>query len=162
MNYIKKTFITFLILVTCFTFVAVPASAKTKIPRNGKYIDAQGHIYIMKHGKPRTGWFTYHGKRYYGHKTSSLSYPKGSVTTDAIRIKNNKMYYFGHDGKKQTKSSRYITLNRHSTSIKYLTAGRMTRYNANKRTYQWLNPNSGRWEDTGMLCLPYGSIDFQK
>ena len=164
MKTLKKYLFKILICtLLCTMIFAVPTFAKrSKVPRNGKYIDPAGHIYIMRHGRPRTGHFKYHGKWYYGHKTSSSSYPKGSCTADALRIRHGKMYYFKSNGQKQTKSSRYITLNRHSTSVKYLTAGRMSRYNANRRCYQWLNPNSGRWEDTGMLCYPYGSIDWQK
>ena len=164
MKTLKKYLFKILICtLLCTMILAIPAFAKrSKVPRNGKYIDPTGHIYIMKHGKPRTGYFTFPGKTYYGHKTSSSSYPKGSCTADALIIRHGKMYYFKSNGQKQTKSSRYITLNRHSTSVKYLTAGRMSRYNANRHCYQWLNPNSGRWEDTGMLCYPYGSIDWQK
>jgi len=156
----KKLVIAALCMMMVVAFFATSVSAK---PKNGRWTDPKtGHVYIMKNGKPRTGYFKYHGKTYYGHKTSSSSYPKGSCTTDALRIRHGKMYYFKSNGQKQTKSSRYIKLNHHSTSVKYLTAGRMSRYNANRRCYQWLNPNSGRWEDTGMACYPYGSIDWQK
>ena len=137
----KKLVIATLCAIMVVAFFATSVSAK---PKNGRWIDPKtGHVYIMKNGKPS-------------------SYPKGSCTTDALRIRHGKMYYFKSNGQKQTKSSRYIKLNRHSTSVKYLTAGRMSRYNANRRCYQWLNPNSGRWEDTGMACYPYGSIDWQK
>lgn len=146
-----------IILILC---MGIPVSARA--PRNGKYIDRQGHVYIMRHGKPRTGYFHYKGRLYYGHRTSSSSYPKGSCTTDALRMRNGKLYYFGHDGKKQTKSSRYLQLNRHSTSVRYLVTGRMTRYNVKHRRYQWLNPNTGRWEDVGMECMPYGAMDLQR
>lgn len=149
--------ITFLVILT-----AIPVSAK--VPRNGKYTDAQGHIYIMKHGKPRTGWFKYHGKWYYGHKTSSPSYPKGSVTTDAFRIRGSRIYYFQHNGKKMEHSSRYIYLRRGGTSVKYIyygDTGARWRYNARAHRYQYLHPRTGKWEDLGMQCWPDGQIDEQ-
>ena len=148
-----------IILILC---MGIPASART--PRNGRYIDRTGHIYIMRNGKPRTGWFKYHGKTYYGHKTSSPSYPKGSVTTDAFRIRNNKIYYFKHNGQKMTHSSKYIELRRGGTSVKYIyygDTGARWRYNAKVHRYQVWNPGTGRYEDIGMQVWPDGSIDAQ-
>lgn len=142
----------------------VRADAKST-PRNGRTQDAQGNIYIYKHGKLQTGWFIYHKKRYYGHKTKSRLYPKGAVARNTYRVKNGKMYYFGDDGSKQTRSSKYITLNRHSTSVHYIHApgheSRRYRYNANHKRYQYLT-DSGKWKDTGMQIWPYGWIDWQE
>lgn len=160
---VAKLILIVAILLIMATFAAVLAEAKT--PRNGKRMDAQGNIYIYKHGKLKTGWFTYHGKRYYGHKTKSACYPVGSVTQQGFRLKNGKMYYFGRGGAKLTHNDRYIGLNRHSTSVHYIYApgmgGRRYRYNANRRRYQYLT-NSGRWIDTGNQCYPYGMMDFQE
>lgn len=144
------------------TAVAITAEAKT--PRNGKYADKAGHIYILRHGKPRTGWFRYHGKLYYGHKTSSTSYPKGSVTTDAFRIRNGRLYYMQHDGRKMTHSSEFIKLRKGGTSVRYIyfaDEGSRWRYNARLHRYQSKDPGTGRWEDVGMQCWPYGQIDAQ-
>ena len=148
------------ILLAVFLFAAVVEAA----PRNGRVTDNAGNTYVYKHGKLQTGWFTYHGKRYYGHKTKSRLYPKGAICKNAYRVKNGKMYYFGDDGAKQTRSSRYITLNKHSTSVHYIHAPGMIRryrYNANHRRYQYLN-DKGKWKDTGMQCWPYGMIDWQE
>lgn len=93
----KKKFA--LMLILALIICTMPVIAKTKIPRNGKYIDKYGHIYIMRNGKPRTGHFKYHGKWYYGHKTSSPDYPKGSCTAGDMRVENgNKWYAYGTDG----------------------------------------------------------------
>ncbi len=143
--------------------LASPVMAKT--PRNGKVQDSQGNEYIYKHGKLKTGWFTYHGKRYYGYKTSTKSHPRGSLCKNAYRVKNNKLYYFGPTGAKQTRDSRYITLNRHSTSVHYIYAPGMIRrwrYNANHKREQYLT-DSGKWVDLeGMQYWPEGLIDRQR
>lgn len=88
-----------LILAMLAAMMTISVSAKTRIPRNGKYIDAAGHIYIMRHGKPRLGHFRYKGRLYYGHRTSSATYPKGSCTAGDMRIeKGNRWYAYGTDG----------------------------------------------------------------
>lgn len=152
-------------IVYCALFCSIMAEAKsTTPPKNGRYEDAQGNLYIYRHGKPRTGWFSYKGKRYYGYKSNSRMHPKGSVARDVYRVKNNKLYYFGHSGAKQTRDSRYITLNRHSTSVHYIYAPGMIRryrYNVNHKRYQYLN-DAGRWEDVGMQCWPEGMVDWQR
>ena len=85
------------ILLILVALLAIPAEAKA--PRNGKYYDAQGHIFIMRHGKPRTGHFKYKGKWYYGHKTSTKKYPKGSCTAGDMRVeRGNKWYAYHYDG----------------------------------------------------------------
>jgi hypothetical protein len=153
----KKKMILMLILALLICTLPVMA----KVPRNGKHIDREGNVFIMRHGKPRTGWFRYHGKWYYGHRTNSRLYPKGSCTAGEFRFKGRKLYYFNNDGTKLTHSTEFIALNRHSTSVKYIRSGRMTRYNVKRRRYQWLNPNTRKWQDLGMQCLPYGSLDEQ-
>lgn len=89
----KKLIVTALCVLMIAAFFATSVTAKSKAPRNSKYIDKAGHVYIMKHGKPRTGYFKYHGKYYYGHKTSSKKYPKGSVTQGQFRIKSPGKWY---------------------------------------------------------------------
>lgn len=164
----KKRIIAVLIMVIMVALLvgavtATTASAKT--PRNGKVMDSQGNIYIYKHGKLQTGWFKYHGKTYYGHKTKSACYPKGSVARNTYRVRHGRMYYMKNSGAKQTKDSKYITLNRHRTSVHYIYApglqNRGYRYNANRKRFQYLD-GKGKWKDTGMQCYPVGMIDFQE
>ena len=153
-----------LLLVVIMMIVAVtPAYAKT--PRNGKVMDSQGNIYIYKHGKLQTGWFKYHGQTYYGHKTKSACYPKGAVARNTYRVRHGRMYYMKNSGAKQTKDSKYITLNRHRTSVHYIYApglqNRGYRYNANHKRFQYLD-GKGKWRDTGMQVWPEGMIDWQE
>ena len=92
-----KRFTVALTLVLILALLAVPAQAKA--PRNGKYIDKYGNIFIMKDGKPRTGHFRYKGKWYYGHKTDDGPYWKGSCTAGEMRVeRGNKWYAYGLDG----------------------------------------------------------------
>ncbi len=139
----------------------VMAQAKDAPPRNGRYEDAAGNIYIYKHGEPRKGWFTYHGRRYYGHESNSCVYPAGSVTRDAFRIKNGRLYYFKGDGTKQTKRSENIILNHNSTSVRYIKMPGPVPYRFNVRLRRYQYKTGGRWKDTGMQCWPYGQIDWQ-
>lgn len=141
----------------------VRADAKST-HRNGKVTDAQGNTYIYKNGKLKTGWFTWKGNRYYAHKTKSRMYPRGSICKNTYRVKNGKMYYFGQDGSKQTKSSRYITINKRGTSVHYIHAPGMIRryrYNCNRHRYQYLD-DKGKWINDGEKCWPEGMIDWQE
>ena len=160
----KKLIITALCVIMIVSTFAVSTFAKSSVPRNGRYIDSQGYIYIMKHGKPRTGWFKYHGKVYYGHKTKSACYPKGSVAQNTFRVKHNRMYYFNDKGEKITKSTRYIGLRKGRTSVHYvyMPGSRWERYNAKHRRFQYLDRRTGKWRDIGMQCYPYGWIDWQE
>lgn len=160
----KKLVITALCVIMVVSTFAVSTFAKSSVPRNGRYIDSQGYIYIMKHGKPRTGWFKYHGKVYYGHKTKSACYPKGSVAQNTFRVKHNRMYYFNDKGEKITKSTRYIGLRKGRTSVHYvyMPGSRWERYNAKHRRFQYLDRRTGKWRDIGMQCWPYGWIDWQE
>ena len=95
---ISIMFMVMFIIAACFT----PA-AEAKAPRDGKHV-IDGYVYIFKDGKPRTGHFKYHGKWYYGHKTESPTYPKGSCTANDMRVeKGNKWYAYGADGAMVTK-----------------------------------------------------------
>ncbi len=142
-------------------FFLGPVTAEAK-ERRTMVTDANGDSYGYKDGELRTGWFTYHGKRYYGHKTGSDSYPIGSVTKRGYRTKNNKLYYFTETGAKLTRNTRYIKLNHHSTSVHYiyLPGEDDLRYNANRHRYQY--KENGRWWDVGMQCWPYALIDWQE
>lgn len=78
----KKIFI----IAMCMMMIVGSSLTVNAKPRTGKYVDAQGHIYIYdKNGRPKTGYFTYRGKHYYGHKTSTKKYPKGSVTVSLVK-----------------------------------------------------------------------------
>lgn len=124
--------------------------------------DCRGDSYVYSAGKMRKGWLTYKGKRYYAHHTGSESYPEGSVTKNAFRVKNGKLYFFDASGAKITHSTKYIILNRKGTSVHYiLTPGDPDyRYNANRHIYQ-IRKN-GHWERTGGRCYPVGLIDWQR
>lgn len=160
----KVSFITAATLAFMVAVLLVCMVTEAKTPRNGRTRDAQGNIYIYKHGKLQTGWFKYHGKTYYGHKTKSACYPKGSVARNTYRVRNGRMYYLTDTGAKLTKDSRYIGLYKHHTSVHYIYApgmgGRRYRYNAGHRRYQYLQDN-GKWTDTGNQCWPWGMIDWQ-
>lgn len=158
----------FMVLVVAMMIIMAVLPGRTitvqaKTPRNGKTRDAQGDIYIYKHGKLQTGWFTYHGKRYYAHKTKSASYKVGSVTRNAYRIdKNGKWYYFGSTGAMQTKDSHYIDIRSRDKSVRGIKipgTGGKCRYNTARQRYQ--EKVGGKWHDVGMQCLPYGLIDHQ-
>lgn len=157
-----------LVLVGALAILAVALlltiTVQAKTPHNGRVKDAQGNIYIYKHGKMQTGWFRYHGKTYYGHKTKSRMYPRGSVACNTYRVKNGRMYYMGNSGARQTKNSHYIKLNKCSKSVHYIIMpgmGAVYRYNANHRRYQY-RTKGGKWVDVGMQCYPVGMIDFQE
>lgn len=145
-----------------------------KVPRNGKYIDAQGHIYIMRHGKPRTGYFTYHGKKYYGHKTGSMVYPKGSVTAGDMRIRNGKWYAYGVDGaritkdvyvrKGRTKKILQLDIRHRNGTVRYIygtARGNLgSRYSTKLGRMQYYE--GGSWHDVeGMPFYP-GYVDMQR
>ena len=143
----------------------IDAHAKTKhtVMVSG---DWQGNIYIEKDGKQMCGWFKIGNKTYYGHKTKSYSYPKGSLCTRAYRVNNGKMYYFDENGVMVTKDTAkmpHVSFNKDG-SVHYIYAPGMIRryrYNANRKRYQYLTDN-GKWVDDGMQCYPEGMIDWQE
>lgn len=148
------------LLLTIFMFAMV-TEAKTSTGIMGT--DAGGRIFST-----HTGYFTVRGKTYYAHKTSSRMYKKGELLTNGYRVRNGKLYYFGHDGAMITRktsrnrSTRYIDFNRDGSVHYIYPAGRGTkkeRYNANHRRYQV--KRHGKWKDTGMQVWPYGLIDHQ-
>ena len=128
--------------------------------------DWQGNLYIEKDCKQMRGWFKIGNKTYYGHKTKSYSYPRGSLCTRAYRVKNGKMYYFDENGVMVTKNTPKmpnVTFNKNG-SVHYIYSNGMIRryrYNANRKRYQYLN-DDGKWIDIGMQCYPYGMIDWQE
>ena len=174
-NIKKKIFSIFLIACCIFTCLT-PTYAKTKthIPRNGKYIDAHGYIYIMKNGKPRTGYFKYKGNWYYGHRIKGR-YPKGSVTQGEIRRKDSHCWYaYGDDGKrinydwyakKGKKRILELDIRRKDHTVRAIygvsrcTLG--TRYNTKDMRMQYCDEN-GKWRFIeGMPFLPE-YVDTQK
>lgn len=93
-------------LIVLIMLAGMLVTAEAKAPRDGKYIDKEGHIFIMKNGKPRTGYFSYKGKWYYGHGHNSRKYPRGSVTTGELRITSTGRWYaFASDGTMVTKDT---------------------------------------------------------
>ncbi len=158
----KKLVIAALCIIMIVSIFGVSTFAKSSVPRNGRYIDGQGCVYIMKHGKPRTGWFKYHGKTYYGHKTESACYPKGSVSQNTFRVKHGRMYFFNNKGEKITRDIDYVKLRHHRTSVHYvlIPGTPWMRYNAKHKRYQYLR--GSKWCDVGMQCYPNGWIDWQK
>lgn len=161
-----------LALIVALIICTMPVMAK--VPRNGKYIDAQGHIYIMRHGKPRTGYFTYHGKKYYGHKTGSLVYPKGSVTAGDMRIRNGKWYAYGVDGarinkdlyvRKGRKKILQLDIRHRDHTVRYIygtARGNLgSRYSTKLGRMQYMD-DKGKWHDVeGMPFYP-GYVDMQR
>lgn len=160
-----------LALIVALIICTMPVMAK--VPRNGKYIDAQGHIYIMRHGKPRTGYFTYHGKKYYGHKTGTKVYPKGSVTAGDMRIKNGKWYAYGVDGarinkdlyvRKGRKKILQLDIRHRDHTVRYIygtARGNLgSRYSTRLGRMQYYE--DGSWHDVeGMPFYP-GYVDMQR
>ncbi len=91
-------------MFVCVLCLAMTVQAKA--PANGKYMDKEGHIFIMKNGKPQKGYFKYRGKWYYGHGHASKKYPRGSVTTGELRITSTGRWYaFASDGTMITKDT---------------------------------------------------------
>ena len=171
----KKLVIAALCVIMVVATFAVSTSAKSSVPRNGKWIDRQGHVYIMKHGKPRTGYFTYHGKHYYGHKTNSKKYPKGSVTTGQFRIRSgNKWYAYNTRGIRYEKDH-YIRWGRFKKrpdlkirkdhTVKYvycITSTSYKRYSTKELRMQE-ETTFGKWRTIeGMQFIPYGWVDYQR
>ena len=163
-------------LICLITVALTVTTAEAKVPRNGRYTDAAGHIYIMSHGKPKTGYFRYHGAWYYGHKTSTAKYPRGSVTTGEMRIRSdNRWFAYGSDGKRINKDQ-YVRKSRtrkilqldirsrdHSVRYVYQTATtrRGYRYNTQRKRWQQMD-DSGKWVDYGHQVIPLGWVDSQK
>ena len=173
-NY-KRIIIVALCMIMMTASLSITANAKSGIPRNGRYMDSQGHIYIMKHGKPRTGYFTYHGKHYYGHKTNSKKYPKGSVTRGQFRIRSgNRWYAYSVRGTRYEKDH-YIRWGRFKIrpdlkirkdhTVKYvycITSTSYMRYSTKELRMQE-ETTFGKWRTIeGMQFIPYGWVDYQR
>lgn len=138
--------------------MAVPVQAKGL---SGKVVDPDENIYIVDDGRVQTGCIVYKGSMYYAHITASKGIPKGSLTVNAYRIIDGKVYFFNRKGAAIVKSTRYIKLNRDG-SVKIIAipgAGGKKRYNCIVKRYQV--KIGGKWHDVGMQCLPYGYVDKQ-
>ena len=169
----KKLVIAALCMMIVVAFFATSVSAK---PKNGRWTDPKtGYVYIMKNGKPRTGYFKYHGKHYYGHKTSSRKYPKGSVTRGQFRIRSgNRWYAYSVRGTRYEKDH-YIRWGRFKIrpdlkirkdhTVKYvycITSTSYMRYSTKELRMQE-EALSGGWRTIeGMQFIPYGWVDYQK
>ena len=165
-----------IIIAMCLIMVIGTSLTVNAKPRTGRYIDAQGHIYIYgKNGKPKTGYFTYHGKHYYGHKTNSKKYPKGSVTTKQFRIRSeNRWYAYNFQGVRYEKSYSYrwgrfkrrksLTIRKDHT-VKYIwqiTSTRARRYSTAERRMQY-EVIGNKWKTIeGMQFIPDGWVDWQR
>lgn len=166
-----------IIIIAMYLIMVIGTSLTVNAkPRTGRYVDAQGHIYIYgKNGKPKTGYFTYHGKHYYGHKTNSKKYPKGSVTTKQFRIRSgNKWYAYNFQGIRYEKSYSYrwgrfkrrksLTIRKDHT-VKYIwqiTSTRARRYSTVERRMQY-EVIGNKWKTIeGMQFIPDGWVDWQR
>lgn len=153
------------IIIGCFCY-SLTAYAAT----GDRMVVKSGHIYIYNSkGKPRTGWITYKGKRYYAHKTTSRKYPKGSVTVDQCRVKNGKMYYMDSNGRKVTKNTKsggcFYEMCGRGPSIRYIYRTRgarrgATRYNCINHHLQYLN-SKNKWVNDGWGYW-WDGIDWQE
>ena len=167
----KKKMMMMAVIIMLLAAVAVPVSAKTV--KNGKVVK-NGYIYILKNGKPRTGYFRYKGKSYYGHKTGTKIYPKGSCTAGDMRIRSGKWYAYGLDGAK-IKKDLYVRKGHkkilqldirhrdHTVRYVYGTArGNLgSRYSTRLGRMQYID-DKGEWHDVeGMPFYP-GYVDMQK
>lgn len=155
-SFALAAFLTFMIAVLILCMIT---EAKT----GGMYVTSEGRYFSSE-----TGYFKIRGKTYYAHHSGSQMYERGELATNAYRVRNNKMYYFGPDGAVVThktsrnRSTRYIDFNRDGSVHYIYPAGRgepYERYNANRRRFQVRK--NGRWTDTGMQVWPYGWIDWQ-
>lgn len=161
------------VVVIIAAMSASPADAK-KV-KDGKRV-VNGYVYIFKHGKPRTGHFRYKGKWYYGHKTGSATYPKGSCTAGDMRVeKGNKWYAYGTDGA-MIRKDQYVRKGRtrkilqldirskdHTVRYVYGTArGSIgSRYSTKEWRMQYLD-DDGEWKTyEGMPYYP-PYVDLQK
>ena len=163
----KRTMILAMVLILILTALPMTALAAGKKPKTGMWTDGKGYTYIYKNGKLQTGWITYKGNRYYAHKTKGAA-PKGSLTKDAVRVKNGHMYYFDSNGKKITKTTRtlyaqYEVKGHGSTKVLYIYKTRgsrrgQTRYNCEKRRYEY--KTGGKWKTLEKGW--WSGIDWQK
>lgn len=157
----KSSIIVAIVLAAAMAFLLCCICAEAKTPRNGMVTDKAGNTYIYKHGKLQTGWVHYKGNIYYAHKTKSYSFPKGSICKSTYRVRGHRMYYFDEKGRKITRSTKYIKLFHHQTSVHYIRPPASDeRFNA--RTQRWQRRVNGRWENVGMQTWPYGWVDWQE
>ena len=95
-------------IIAALMIVTIVAEAKEKNstvhPVNGWFTDENGNSYYYQNGKAKTGYFKIGNRNYYGHKTGTKEYPKGSVTKGQFRIKGGKWYAYGGTGARYEKS----------------------------------------------------------
>ena len=173
MRKIRKAAIVVMMMAMILSSICVVEAKKTT-PRNGWYTDYSG-TYYYRNGKPKTGYFKVHGKTYYGHKTNSVRYPKGSITKGQMRIRNGKWYAFRTDGARYDKDA-YVNDGRrkipeidirsrdHTVRYVYETARTRLgyRYSTREKRLQQIDDN-GKWRTVeGMQFIPSGWVDWQK
>lgn len=162
-----------LIVLAMMLLLCTMAEAKTKSSLDG-IITRGGQTFIFKQGKLMTGYFTYRGKHYYGHKTGSKKYPVGSVTKGQFKIKpGNRWYAYGLDGVRYEKDH-YIRWGRHKKrpdltinpdhTVRYVwqvTSTRCRRYSTADLRMQ--KETSSGWRlIEGMQYIPDGWVDYQE
>lgn len=137
--------------------------------------DEDGNIYVYKQGRLMTGYFRFRGKNYYGHKTSSDKYPRGSVTRGQFRIRSgNRWYGYSIDGSRYERDVYYrwgrkkrqsLTVRKNHT-VKYIwqiTSTTARRYSTAARRFQREEWGSTGWKtDEGMQFIPEGWVDHQQ
>ena len=137
----KKHAICFLValimVIAVMAAIALTAEAKT-----GMYSrNSNGDVFISE-----TGWVQIGHDTYYVHSTKSQAYQKNEACRNTYRWMDNKLYYFGDDGRMIKKNTKYIKLNR-DHSVRYIyTPGtnHNERWNAGLLRYQRHN-RRGKW-----------------
>lgn len=173
MKRLKKVAIIFLMATMMLASTCV-VEARSAHPRNGWHTDSSG-TYYYRHGKVKTGYFKVHGKTYYGHKTSSAKYPRGSVTRGQMRIRHGKWYAFGYNGarydkdvykRKGRKKILEVDIRSRNHTVRYVYMTYRTqlgmRYSTSEKRWQEMDAR-GRWRTVeSMQSIPWGWVDDQK
>ena len=173
MKRLKKVAVIFLMATMIMSSICV-VEAKSAHPHNGWFSDSSG-TYYYRHGKVKTGYFKVHGKTYYGHKTSSAKYPRGSVTRGQMRIRHGKWYAFGYNGarydkdvyrRKGRKKILEVDIRSRNHTVRYVYMTSRTqlgmRYSTSEKRWQEMDAR-GRWRTVeSMQSIPWGWVDDQR
>lgn len=166
----KKLSILF-VMILCMTMIV-----SANPPKNGRYEDSNGNLYIYKNGKVQTGYFRYKGDTYYGHKKGTKAHPRGSLTRYQFRIRSgNRWYGFDWQGKMYKKDyyrrtgrfKRSLVLKiRKNHTVKYIYTNTSTRrgcrYSTAELRYQ-RDVGFNDWRTVeGMQFVPDGWVDTQR
>lgn len=153
----KKHAICFLValimVIAVMAAIALTAEAKT-----GMYSrNSDGDVFISE-----TGWVQIGHDTYYVHSTKSQAYQKNEACRNTYRWQDDKLYYFGDDGKMIKKSTKYIKLNK-DHSVKYIyTPGtnHNERWNSKLLRYQ-RRTKRGEWKEVGNQTNLWWMCDWQ-